>query len=130
MNSRDTISVLGAVGRQASSVPAGQTGASGRNVGPVPYNYGQSYAPKTKVFTVEETHIFSPNLLNQLKYGYAYYSSKTVNPADSPKYSATTMGLTNTPGRAGNGCLPDRHLHWRPGADRLGWPERKHGHGA
>ena len=106
LNSRDTISVLGAVGRQASSVPAGQTGASGRNVGPVPYNYGQSYAPKTKVFTVEETHVFSPNLLNQLKYGYAYYSSKTVNPADSAKYSATTMGLTNTPAGQATDVFP------------------------
>ncbi len=106
MNSRDTISVLGAVGRQASSVPAGQTGASGRNVGPVPYNYGQSYAPKTKVFTVEETHVFSSNLLNQLKYGYAYYSSKTINPADSPKYSATTMGLTNTPAGQATDVFP------------------------
>ena len=105
INSRDTISVLGAVGRQASSVPAGQT-SSGRNVGPVPYNYGQSYAPKTKVFTVEETHVFSPNLINQLKYGYAYYSSKTVNPADAAKYSATTMGLTNTPAGQATDVFP------------------------
>ncbi|HEX4758205.1 MAG TPA: TonB-dependent receptor [Terracidiphilus sp.] len=106
LNSRDTISVLGAVGRQASSVPAGQTGASGRNVGPVPYNYGQSYAPKTKVFTVEETHVFSPNLLNQIKYGYAYYSSKTFNPADSPAFSATKMGLTNTPAGQATDVFP------------------------
>ncbi|MGH9591375.1 MAG: carboxypeptidase regulatory-like domain-containing protein [Terracidiphilus sp.] len=96
VSSHDTISVFGAVGRQASAVPAGQS-SSGRNVGPVPYNYGQSYAPKTKVFSVEETHVFSPSVVNQLKYGYAYYSSKTVNPADAPGYSATTMGLTNTP---------------------------------
>ncbi len=105
LNSRDTISVLGAVGRQASAVPAGQT-SSGRNVGPVPYNYGQSYAPKTKVFTVEETHVFSPNLINQLKYGYAYYSSKTVNPADSSKYSAQTMGLAGTPAGQARDVFP------------------------
>lgn len=105
INSRDTISVLGAVGRQASAVPAGQT-SSGRNVGPVPYNYGQSYAPKTKVFTVEETHVFSPSLVNQLKYGYAYYSSKTVNPADATPYSANTMGLTNTPPGQASAVFP------------------------
>lgn len=105
MSSRDTISVLGAVGRQASAVPAGQT-SSGRNTGPVPYNYGQSYAPKTKVFTVEETHVFSPNVVNQLKYGYAYYSSKTVNPADAPAYSANTMGLTNTPSGQASTVFP------------------------
>ena len=79
INSRDTISLLAAIGRQASSVPAGQT-SSGRNVGPVPYNYGQSYAPKTAVWTLEETHVFSPNLINQLKYGYAYYSARPSIP--------------------------------------------------
>ncbi|MGB6973903.1 MAG: TonB-dependent receptor [Terracidiphilus sp.] len=105
MNSRDTLSLLVAIGRQASSFPAGQTTA-GRNVGPEPYNYGQSYAPKTKVFAVEETHVFTPNLLNQLKYGYAYYSSKTVNPSDSPQYSATTMGLAGTPSGQASDVFP------------------------
>jgi len=96
MNSRDTISVLGAVGRQASSVPVGQTTA-GRNVGPLPYNYGQAYAPKTAVWTLEETHVFTPNLLNQLKWGYARYNGPTFNPNQQPKYAATTMGLAGLP---------------------------------
>jgi hypothetical protein len=102
MNQRDTLTVIGAVGRQASSVPVGQTTA-GRNVGPVPYNYGQAYAPKTAVWTLEETHTFSPNLLNQLKWGYARYNGPTFNPDDSPKYSAQSMGFTGTPqGQATN----------------------------
>ena len=96
INSRDTLAVIGAVGRQASSVPVGQT-TSGRNVGPVPYNWGQAYAPKTAVWTIEENHVFSPNLLNQIKWGYARYNGPTFNPANSPKYSASTMGLTGTP---------------------------------
>ena len=54
----------------------------GRNVGPVPYNYGQAYAPKTAVWTIEETHVFSPNLLNQVKWGYARYNGPTFNPDD------------------------------------------------
>src|SRR5207342_3081751 len=90
--SKDSLSVLGAVGRQASSVPVGQTTA-GRNVGPVPFNYGQAYAPKTAVWTVEETHVFSPTLLNQLKWGYARYNGPTFNPADAPAYAATAMGM-------------------------------------
>jgi hypothetical protein len=102
LNSRDTITVVGAVGRQASSVPVGQTTA-GRNVGPVPYNYGQAYAPKTAVWAVEETHVFSPTLLNQLKWGYARYNGPTFNPDDSPKYSASSMGLSGLPqGQASN----------------------------
>jgi hypothetical protein len=102
INSRDTLSVLSAVGRQASSVPVGQTTA-GRNVGPVPYNYGQAYAPKTAVWSIEETHTFSPNLLNQVKWGYARYNGPTFNPDDNPKYSASTMGLSGLPiGQATN----------------------------
>ncbi|MGB6194041.1 MAG: TonB-dependent receptor, partial [Terracidiphilus sp.] len=98
----DTLTVLGAVGRQASSVPVGQTTA-GRNVGPVPYNYGQAYAPKTAVWTVEEIHVFSPNLLNQFKWGYARYNGPTFNPNDSPTYAASAMGLSGLPtGQAAN----------------------------
>jgi hypothetical protein len=96
INSKDTLTVLGAVGRQASSVPVGQTTA-GRNVGPVPYNYGQAYAPKTAVWTIEETHVFTPNLLNQVKWGYARYNGPTFNPADSPAYAATAMGMSGLP---------------------------------
>ncbi|HKF49619.1 MAG TPA: TonB-dependent receptor [Terracidiphilus sp.] len=96
MTPSDTLSVLGAVGRQASSVPVGQTTA-GRNVGPVPYNYGQAYAPKTAVWTVEETHVFSPTLLNQFKWGYARYNGPTFNPSDSSTYAATAMGLSGLP---------------------------------
>lgn len=102
INPHDTLTVLGAVGRQASSVPVGQT-TSGRNVGPVPYNYGQAYAPKTAVWAIEETHVFSPTLLNQLKWGYARYNGPTFNPDDSSKYSATSMGLAGLPqGQASN----------------------------
>jgi hypothetical protein len=101
-NSHDTLTVLSAVGRQASSIPVGQTTA-GRNVGPVPYDYGQAYAPKTAVWTIEETHVFSPSILNQVKWGYARYNGPTFNPDDTPKYAATTMGMSGLPtGQASN----------------------------
>lgn len=105
LNPKDTISVLGAVGRQASSVPVGQTTA-GRNVGPVPYNYGQAYAPKTAVWTIEETHVFSPNLLNQLKWGYARYNGPTFNPDESPTYAASAMGITGLPAGQAQNMFP------------------------
>lgn len=95
-SSKDVFSIIGAVGRQASSVPVGQT-TSGRGVGPVPYNYGQAYAPKTAVWSLEETHTFSSNLVNQLKWGYARYNGPTFTPSNAPKYSATTMGITGGP---------------------------------
>ena len=78
---------------------------SGRGVGPVPYNYGQGYAPKTAVWTLEETHTFNSNLLNQIKWGYARYNGPTFNPDYSKTYAASTMGITfgNAPaGQAAN----------------------------
>jgi hypothetical protein len=96
LNSRDTFSFIAAIGRQASSNPVGQT-TSGRNVGPVPFNYGQTYAPKTAVGIIEETHVFTPNLLNQIKWGYARYNGPTFNPDQSPAYAATTMGIIGAP---------------------------------
>ena len=94
--SSDTLVFIFADGRQASSVPVGQSTA-GRNVGPVPFNYGQAYAPKTAVGIIEETHIFTPHLINQLKWGYARYNGPTFNPDQAPAYAATKMGLSNLP---------------------------------
>ncbi|HEU5351506.1 MAG TPA: carboxypeptidase regulatory-like domain-containing protein [Terracidiphilus sp.] len=105
MNQNDTFSFLAAIGRQASSVPVGQT-TSGRNVGPVPYNYGQAYAPKTAVGIIEETHVFSPNLLNQVKWGYARYDGPTFSPNAAPAYASSAMGLSGLPDGQANGSFP------------------------
>src|SRR5215469_16163247 len=93
---KDTLTLVAAIGRQASSNPVGQTTA-GRNVGPIPYNWGQTFAPKTAVGVIEETHIFSPNLINQFKYGYARYNGPTFNADQLPPYAATAMGITGLP---------------------------------
>ena len=96
ISSKDTFSVIAAIGRQASSVPVGQTTAS-RNVGPVPYNYGQAYAPKTAVWMLEETHVFTPNLVNQVKWGYARYNGPTFTPDKGGSFAASAMGINGTP---------------------------------
>jgi hypothetical protein len=96
IGAKDTLTLVAAFGRQASSVPVGQTTA-GRNVGPIPFNYGQVYAPKTAVGVIEETHVFTSNLVNQLKYGYARYNGPTFDSNQAPRYSATTMGITGQP---------------------------------
>jgi hypothetical protein len=96
ITSKDTLSVIGAVGRQASSVPVGQTTA-GRNVGPVPYNYGQAYAPKTAVWIVEATHVFTPNVVNQAKWGYARYNGPTFTPDKGGNFSAQKNLIGGTP---------------------------------
>jgi len=96
IDSKDTLSLVAAIGRQASSFPVGQTTA-GRNVGPIPYNYGQVYAPKTAVGVIEETHTFSPHLLNQIKWGYARYNGPTFNANQQAPYAATALGLSGLP---------------------------------
>jgi Carboxypeptidase regulatory-like domain/TonB dependent receptor len=96
MTPKDTLTMVAAIGRQASSNPAGQTTA-GRNVGPIPYNYGQVYAPKTAVGIIEETHVFTPNVVNQLKYGYARYNGPSFNANQLPAYAATALGITGLP---------------------------------
>jgi hypothetical protein len=103
LTSKDTLSLLGAIGRQASAVPQGQQTA-GRNIGPVPYNYGQAFTPKTAVGVIEETHVFSPHIVNQFKYGYARYNGPTFNPNITPAFASSTLGITGLPaGQAGGG---------------------------
>jgi hypothetical protein len=97
MNSRDTLTLVAAIGRQASSNPVGQGTSSGRNTGPVPFNYGQTYAPKTAVGLIEETHVFGPHLVNQAKWGYARYNGPTYNPDQAPAYAASAMGIGGLP---------------------------------
>src|SRR5580698_9010430 len=103
--SKDTLTLVAALGRQASSNPTGQTTA-GRNVGPVPYNYGQTFAPKTAVGVIEETHVFSPHVINQFKFGYARYNGPTFQSNETPAYAASTQGITGLPGGQGAGAFP------------------------
>ncbi len=102
---KDTLSLVAAIGRQASSNPAGQSTA-GRNVGPEPYNWGQTFAPKTAVGVIEETHIFSPNIVNQFKYGFARYNGPTFQPNQTPIYAASTQGITGLPAGQAAGAFP------------------------
>jgi hypothetical protein len=96
LSTKDTLSLLAAIGRQASAIPQGQTTA-GRNIGPVPYNFGQAFTPKTAVGIIEETHVFSPNIVNQFKYGYARYNGPTINPNIAPAFAAANLGITGLP---------------------------------
>ena len=105
VNSRDTLSFVASIGRQASSVPVGQT-TTGRNVGPIPYNFGQAYAPKTAVGIIEETHVFSPHLLNQVKWGYARYNGPTFNANEASAYAATAMGMSGLPKGQASDAFP------------------------
>ncbi len=102
---KDTLTLVAAIGRQASSNPVGQTTA-GRNVGPIPYSYGQAYAPKTAVGVIEEAHVFTEHLVNQFKYGYARYNGPTFDSDQLPPYAATTLGLSGLPSGPASSAFP------------------------
>ena len=105
INSKNHLTLIGAIGRQASSNPVGQNTA-GRNVGPVPYNYGQTYAPKTAVGIIEEDYTITDHLVNQLKYGFARYNSPTINSDETPAYAATAQGITGLPSGQAQQAFP------------------------
>ena len=103
INSKNTLSLTFGKGRQASAGPASQTTA-GRNVTPLaPYNYGQVYAPKTTVWTLQETYVISPKIVNQFNYGFGRYNGPTFNPNSGGTFAATALGITGLPvGQAQN----------------------------
>ena len=105
ITSKNTLTLVAAIGRQASSNPVGQNTA-GRNVGPIPYNFGQTFAPKTAVGVIEDTYAINSHLVNQFKYGYARYNGPTFDADQLPKYAATTMGLSGLPAGPAQQAFP------------------------
>ena len=102
---KNILTLTVAIGRQASSNPVGQT-TTGRNVANIPYNYGQTYAPKTAVGIIEDTYTISNNLVNQFKYGYARYNGPTFDADQLPPYAASAQGISGQPGGQAAGAFP------------------------
>jgi hypothetical protein len=104
VNPKNTFSLTFAKGRQVTAGgPASQTTA-GRNVTPwAPYNYGQEFAPKTTVWTLQETYTITPHLVNQINWGFGRYNGPTYNPNQGGAFAATAAGITGLPvGQASN----------------------------
>ena len=106
ISAKDVLTVTGAYGRQVSNSPVGSTSTT-NNQGPLPYNYGQAYAPKTYVGIVDETHVFTPHLVNQIKIGFGRYASPGTNVNYNPLYSATKYGYTGAPAGQAAGAFPN-----------------------
>jgi len=54
--------------------------SNGSNPGPLPYASGQGYETKNKLFMLEHTYNITPNVVNQLKYGYSRFWGPVFNP--------------------------------------------------
>lgn len=106
LSQKDVLTATGAYGRQVSNVPVGLTNSTS-NLGPLPYNFGQAYAPKTYVGIIEETHVFNPRLVNQFKYGFGRYASPNYNANYNSQYSATHYGYGGAPAGQAAGAFPN-----------------------
>jgi hypothetical protein len=106
LSDKHSMSVIIAAGRQASVGPASQT-TSGRNNGPLPFNYGQGYAPKTKTDIFEDTYAVNTHMVNQFKFGFARYYSPSFNLDNAPAWAAATMGITGVPAGQASTSFPE-----------------------
>jgi hypothetical protein len=104
-SAKDVLTVTGAYGRQVSNSPVGSTNST-NNLGPQPYNYGQSYAPKTYVGIIEETHQFTSNLINQFNAGFGRYASLDYNANEQPQYAPAAYGYNGAPPGQAAGAFP------------------------
>jgi hypothetical protein len=107
MSDKHSMSIIIAAGRQASVGPAAQT-TTGRNNGPLPFNYGQGYAPKTKTDIFEDTYAVNAHMVNQFKFGFARYFSPSFNlDNNNPAWAATTLGITGMPAGQASTSFPE-----------------------
>jgi hypothetical protein len=106
INDKHSMSIVIAAGRQASVGPAAQT-TTGRNNGPLPFNYGQAYAPKTKTDIFEDTYAINAHMVNQFKFGFARYYSPSFNLGVNPAWAATTLGITGVPAGQASTSFPE-----------------------
>ncbi len=110
ISSKNTVSLIVGQGRQASSNPTSQTTA-GRNVGPIPINFGQTFAPKTTVIILQDAYTITPHIVNQFSYGFARYNGPTFTPDSGGAFSAQTgLGYGGLPAGPGAEQLPADHV--------------------
>ncbi|MDR3735006.1 MAG: TonB-dependent receptor [Acidobacteriaceae bacterium] len=105
VSSNNQLSLIVAQGRQASTVPTSQTTA-GRNVGPIPVNYGQAYAPKTTVIILQDAYTITPHIVNQLNYGFSRYNGPTFNADRGAAYGVAANGYGNLPAGQAQDSFP------------------------
>jgi len=105
INSKNTVSLIVAQGRQASSTPTSQTTA-GRNVGPIPINFGQAFAPKTTVIILQDAYTITPHIVNQFSYGFARYNGPTINTDRGGTFGAAANGYGGLPAGQAQDSFP------------------------
>jgi hypothetical protein len=107
LSSKQRISTLGTMGVEnyVNNYGSGGTAGTANAYGflPPPYIGGDLANIYPKNFMVEDAYTITPNLINQLKYGYTRFFQNIHNATQGvSKYDAGTFGITNLPaGQAG-----------------------------
>jgi hypothetical protein len=71
--------------------------SNGSNPGPLPYASGQGYETKNKLILLTHTYTITPNIVNQLKYGF----SRFYGPVFNPDYRTPGFGIGTEGGVTG-----------------------------
>jgi len=73
---------------------------------PLPYGDATVNTPFTKTLVIEHTYIYSTNLINQLKFGFARNLALTYNPTSRPNFAASSYGIKGLPPGDAGGSFP------------------------
>ena len=106
INSKQSLSVVLAWGRQSTTAPAAVNISSTTNGLPPPYVSTQQFAPKTKVFLIEHDYTFKSNLVNQFKYGYGRYDGPGYNQDIGGTFGAAANGISGLPAGQASDSFP------------------------
>jgi hypothetical protein len=106
LNAKNNLSLIVALGRQASSIPTGQTPPTTRNLGPIPINFGQAFTPKTKVIIAQDVYTITPHIVNQASYGFSRYDGPTINTDRGGAFGAAALGYGNLPAGQARDAFP------------------------
>jgi hypothetical protein len=101
LNQKHSFAVMFGAGRSYNVSPS-FTGF----LAPLPYGDATVNTPFTKTLVLEHTYIYSTNLINQLKYGFARNLALTYNPTSRPNFAASSYGITGLPPGDAGGSFP------------------------
>ena len=101
LNQKHSFAVMFGAGRSYNVSPS----FSGF-LAPLPYGDATVNTPFTKTLVLEHTYIYSTNLINQLKYGFARNLALTYNPTSRPNFAASSYGIKGLPPGDAGGSFP------------------------
>ena len=101
LNKHHTFAVMVAAGRGFNKLPS----YSGF-LASVPYGSATTSDTLTKTIVAEHTYTITDHMVNQLKYALARNVGLTFNPTSTPKYAASSYGITGLPPGDAGGSFP------------------------